>query len=342
MADIDFCYRTEGGVAVTHNWRSINGAPYHCERCGKGMPILAVPAPCDGCAALRASLRDAEAERDAAEVATCDHGMILHDCLLFLESADWHLGVHRTRTPWDDGLRDVIVTLRRSELGEAQDGPDKQEVTRISENALTLLHAQRNAAIARAEAAERDRAALSARVEALAKEWEDEAERRRRDSHTVRKSPAEAQALRLGASFEQNHAKRLRALLPRPRSEETPAADGDPHIACVPGDACAECEAEETPAAPAMEAPWYAEDGSMVMLPAEEVERRRRLAAKVIGAARALSAAADLWVVAGTEAPTMYDVPPESMRVLRDALQALDAASPAAPNSGSEGGPDAS
>jgi hypothetical protein len=74
-------------------------------------------------------------------------------------------------------------------------------------------------------------------------------------------------------------------------------------------------------------APWYEADGSTVMLPAEEVERRRKLAAKVISAAAGVSDAADLWVIAGTEAPASYDVPPEPMRVLREALDALAAAS---------------
>jgi hypothetical protein len=44
--------------------------------------------------------------------------------------------------------------------------------------------------------------------------------------------------------------------------------------------------AAPTPA-PAL-APWYEADGSTVMLPAEEVERRRKLAAKVLDAARTL------------------------------------------------------
>jgi hypothetical protein len=53
----------------------------------------------------------------------------------------------------------------------------------------------------------------------------------------------------------------------------------------------------------------------------------------VISAAAGVSDAADLWVIAGTEAPASYDVPPEPMRVLREALDALSAASstPAAP-----------
>ena len=64
-------------------------------------------------------------------------------------------------------------------------------------------------------------------------------------------------------------------------------------------------------------APWYEADGSTVMLPAEEVERRRRLAAKVIDAAR-----------------EMLDAPgsPFGLRMkLAGALDDLDAASPASP-----------
>jgi hypothetical protein len=69
----DFCYRTPGGVTVTHNWFSKDGQPYACERCGKSMPILAIPAPCDGCSAksaeiarLTKALVAAERSRDTA------------------------------------------------------------------------------------------------------------------------------------------------------------------------------------------------------------------------------------------------------------------------------------
>ena len=44
-----------------------------------------------------------------------DRDELLHDALLFLESADWHLGVNRRRTPWDEGLRTLIEALREAD-----------------------------------------------------------------------------------------------------------------------------------------------------------------------------------------------------------------------------------
>jgi hypothetical protein len=81
-------------------------------------------------------------------------------------------------------------------------------------------------------------------------------------------------------------------------------------------------------------APWYEADGSTVMLPVAEVERRRRLAAKVIAAAAGVSDAADAWEVCGEDGEnrvTTYDVPAAAMRDLRAALDALPAASPPPP-----------
>jgi hypothetical protein len=60
-------------------------------------------------------------------------------------------------------------------------------------------------------------------------------------------------------------------------------------------------------------APWYEADGSTVMLPAPEVERRRKLAAKVIAAAREI--VRFKWTVL-------------TFHPLMDAIAALDAASP--------------
>jgi hypothetical protein len=85
--------------------------------------------------------------------------------------------------------------------------------------------------------------------------------------------------------------------------------------------------------APAL-APYYEADGSTVMLPAEEVERRRKLAAKVIGAVRRWRHA-----MAGSKAERasrgMKELARELMRASRD----LDAPSPGAPgDAGTKGG----
>ncbi len=63
-------------------------------------------------------------------------------------------------------------------------------------------------------------------------------------------------------------------------------------------------------------APWFNEDGSTLMLPADEVGRRRKLAAKVIAAAR--RACDDL--------DNYHDVRARTGLDLFDALSALDAA----------------
>jgi hypothetical protein len=68
-------------------------------------------------------------------------------------------------------------------------------------------------------------------------------------------------------------------------------------------------------------APWYEGDGSTVMLPAPEVERRRKLAAKVIAAAERAVA-----TVMATGKPEVDDI----TAIWRE-LRALDAASPPPP-----------
>jgi hypothetical protein len=69
-------------------------------------------------------------------------------------------------------------------------------------------------------------------------------------------------------------------------------------------------------------APWYEADGSTVMLPVAEAERRRKLAAKVIGAARKV--ASDHAFIAGQGAVTCRCG-------VCQGLRALDAASPPPP-----------
>ena len=82
--------------------------------------------------------------------------------------------------------------------------------------------------------------------------------------------------------------------------------------------------------APAL-APWYEADGSTVMLPAAEVERRRKLAAKVIGAARRLAAldtAYREWQKAHPEEifePDLAAQGDEADEALLAAVRALDA-----------------
>ncbi len=57
-----------------------------------------------------------KAERLATEVERlAGQRELLHDCLMFLESADWRLGISRKRLPWDQGLLDLIATLRKHE-----------------------------------------------------------------------------------------------------------------------------------------------------------------------------------------------------------------------------------
>jgi hypothetical protein len=73
-------------------------------------------------------------------------------------------------------------------------------------------------------------------------------------------------------------------------------------------------------------APWYEADGSTVMLPVAEVERRRKLAAKVIGAAR--MAARVAYQFAGFES---WQVPDTYLQALVSTFEALDAASPPPP-----------
>jgi hypothetical protein len=75
-------------------------------------------------------------------------------------------------------------------------------------------------------------------------------------------------------------------------------------------------------AEPGALAPWYEADGSVTMLPAPEVERRRKLAAKVIGAARKV--ASDHAFIAGQGAVTCRCG-------VCQGLRALDAASPPPP-----------
>jgi hypothetical protein len=72
------------------------------------------------------------------------------------------------------------------------------------------------------------------------------------------------------------------------------------------------------------EAPWYLADGSTVMLPVEEVERRRKAAAKVIWAARCL-----ISEFGG----------PQFRGALRDALDALGPEPAASPADAKEGKP---
>jgi hypothetical protein len=69
-------------------------------------------------------------------------------------------------------------------------------------------------------------------------------------------------------------------------------------------------------------APWYEADGSTVMLPAAEVERRRKLAALVIGIARKVDAA-----LQGVRLPYENDGW-KRLIDLRIALRALDAPAP--------------
>lgn len=76
--------------------------------------------------------------------------------------------------------------------------------------------------------------------------------------------------------------------------------------------------------APAL-AEWYEPDGSTTMLPAEEVTRRGKAAAKVIGAARAVNESAFQHEGFGT-----WEVPDQDISDLCAALAALDAPAPEA------------
>jgi hypothetical protein len=74
-------------------------------------------------------------------------------------------------------------------------------------------------------------------------------------------------------------------------------------------------------------APYYLADGSTVMLPAAEVERLRKSAAVVIGAARRLSASLTIWHQDGA-----YEAYSREHQVLMAALDALAALSSPATN----------
>jgi hypothetical protein len=73
-------------------------------------------------------------------------------------------------------------------------------------------------------------------------------------------------------------------------------------------------------------APWYEGDGSTVMLPAAEVERRRKLAAKVLEVARRV--VRDLYYADGPGGALLNE--------LRARFSALDAASPPPPTPGAK------
>ena len=116
------------------------------------------------------------------------------------------------------------------------------------------------------------------------------------------------------------------ALSPGADASEDGARDGARVYWCAthngPGDSCSGpgCETGWEIAAA-----WYADDGRTVMLPAPEVERRRKLAAKAIGAAREVNACANgMWGVALVK----------SLDALDGALAALDALAPSAPSDG--------
>lgn len=97
-------------------------------------------------------------------------------------------------------------------LREACGGSEPSAGHTLAEEVAGLLHVARS----QRDAADAASAALRERVSVLAKEWEDEATRRER--YAV--DPGhDSKALRLGASFERNHAERLRALVPAPGSD---------------------------------------------------------------------------------------------------------------------------
>jgi hypothetical protein len=83
------------------------------------------------------------------------------------------------------------------------------------------------------------------------------------------------------------------------------------------------------------QAPWYEADGSTVMLPADEVERRRKLAAQVIGMAHD-AAAAWAYFCAPKIAPPVKREIADAMIYLRSALAALDAPRETATDRGSD------
>jgi hypothetical protein len=166
---------------------------------------------------------------------------------------------------------------------------------------------ERDAALASKAEAERERDAARALAEERSREWHRAARERDEAARLSRPEAPESDRYEEG----------------RRETAEKAAQIAESYDPEWPSAAAADIRSLSS--GPAL-APWYEADGSTVMLPAPEVERRRKLAAKVLEVARRV--VRDLYYADGPGGALLNE--------LRARFSALDAASPPPPTPGPE------